>query len=134
MRISDWSSDVCSSDLVEGLRVRSLERRLENFNAPESGAVDGSFYRHPGLVPVFASRGGAARNARHAFDDGRAAAEPPAQEMPRPADHVLLAVVGQRCQNAVLAHAVHLAVRLLLVDHLPQTPVGGLLGEAGPVL
>src|SRR3546814_7695019 len=34
---------------VEGLRVRSLERRLENFNAPESGAVDGSFYRHPGL-------------------------------------------------------------------------------------
>src|SRR3546814_11654409 len=48
---------------VEGLRVRSLERRLENFNAPESGAVDGSFYRHPGFVPFCASRGGAPRNA-----------------------------------------------------------------------
>src|SRR3546814_1449677 len=69
---------------VEGLRVRSLERRLENFNAPESGAVDGSFYRHPGLVQVFASRGGAARTARLAFVDGCAVAEPPAQAMPRP--------------------------------------------------
>src|SRR3546814_5703747 len=65
--------------------------------------------------------------------DGRAAAEPPAQEMPRPADHVLLAVVGQRCQNAVLAHAVHLAVRLLLVDDLPQPAVGDMLGEDGQV-
>src|SRR3546814_6927635 len=27
MRISDWSSDVCSSDLVQGFRVRILEQQ-----------------------------------------------------------------------------------------------------------
>src|SRR3546814_16714489 len=46
MRISDWSSDVCSSDLVEGVPVHDLEpvllQRLDVCRADQVIAVDGS--------------------------------------------------------------------------------------------
>src|SRR3546814_5041458 len=40
MRISDWSSDVCSSDLKE-IRIQSTDRReRQEFAVPEHGAPD----------------------------------------------------------------------------------------------
>src|SRR3546814_2106607 len=44
MRISDWSSDVCSSDLVahrdaKRLRARSLQMRISGFPSGESRAA-----------------------------------------------------------------------------------------------
>src|SRR3546814_6713338 len=43
MRISDWSSDVCSSDLVSGFTISEIEPRLFSFNAPQGAcpACDG---------------------------------------------------------------------------------------------
>src|SRR3546814_12276623 len=46
MRISDWSSDVCSSDLESELAVRASMRQLEQWNADTFGysAPDASQY------------------------------------------------------------------------------------------
>src|SRR3546814_13007721 len=37
MRISDWSSDVCSSDLGDILQVDAAEARLEQFDRVDEG-------------------------------------------------------------------------------------------------
>src|SRR3546814_5819368 len=46
MRISDWSSDVCSSDLAVGAGQRGNDAR----------AVDGKFLRPPAALPVIGQR------------------------------------------------------------------------------
>src|SRR3546814_9822434 len=51
MRISDWSSDVCSSDLVGG--ENQIERRRDG-EGPGGGASDGAA---PGLFPPFLYEG-----------------------------------------------------------------------------
>src|SRR3546814_16765892 len=69
MRISDWSSDVCSSDLVEGAVAGEGEARAEvvaaadlglgaenHLQVAERGAVEAR-PRHPGAGDVLASTG-----------------------------------------------------------------------------
>src|SRR3546814_5804635 len=41
MRISDWSSDVCSSDLVDELRTVGNAARVEDLFAPRAGRGEG---------------------------------------------------------------------------------------------
>src|SRR3546814_18946523 len=41
MRISDWSSDVCSSDLLDGFKVAGLDEFV-NPGSTDSGELDGS--------------------------------------------------------------------------------------------
>src|SRR3546814_9480481 len=64
MRISDWSSDVCSSDLVvdenvhidlHALRVRGIDQRLENGIGAEMG-IDRREIGHPIAVIAGALR------------------------------------------------------------------------------
>src|SRR3546814_7281830 len=45
MRISDWSSDVCSSDLLDGLSQRDHDARA-NFNVAVDGLID-NLRHHP---------------------------------------------------------------------------------------
>src|SRR3546814_7714031 len=58
MRISDWSSDVCSSDLRKGkpalafIEIRGVRRYLGEFNSPES------HQKHKQLVAELGSSGG----------------------------------------------------------------------------
>src|SRR3546814_19851805 len=49
MRISDWSSDVCSSDLLPRLRVEAFERVVAFDTAPLRGATPPVQRRLPGL-------------------------------------------------------------------------------------
>src|SRR3546814_16111446 len=44
MRISDWSSDVCSSDLAEGLRAKNAEIKIGL--ADPDGAALHDYYTH----------------------------------------------------------------------------------------
>src|SRR3546814_15745008 len=59
MRISDWSSDVCSSDLNEGRRRdRPAPRRAAAF---ARGLADPALVRRPADPPAPAARGALAR-------------------------------------------------------------------------
>src|SRR3546814_11457986 len=65
MRISDWSSDVCSSDLYAALAAGESDRLLD------LAAVEGLSRRialhHGDLAPLDALEGGEARTAAFAF-------------------------------------------------------------------
>src|SRR3546814_20851229 len=61
MRISDWSADVCSSDLVERLARRRAEQRADN-------ARRGI---HPTATPFDGVRAGVADKARRGIDGDR---------------------------------------------------------------
>src|SRR3546814_13831481 len=50
MRISDWSSDVCSSDLTPAERRGSAGPMMTSFPSPFHAALD--LRRGPGLIPV----------------------------------------------------------------------------------
>src|SRR3546814_19422109 len=52
MRISDWSSDVCSSDLIEGLPFLEAIRQLGNELGRER-----SLFLHVTLIPYIAAAG-----------------------------------------------------------------------------
>src|SRR3546814_5830921 len=52
MRISDWSSDVCSSDLIEGLPFLEAIRQLGNELGREC-----SLFLHVTLIPYIAAAG-----------------------------------------------------------------------------
>src|SRR3546814_5768526 len=58
MRISDWSSDVCSSDLPAGSVDAAEDRALRNPGAPEPRAErPAGGRREPGAAPVGAPLG-----------------------------------------------------------------------------
>src|SRR3546814_18889615 len=57
MRISDWSSDVCSSDLSRKPEIRRALRILETIGAGDS-SIESSVLRKPDLAPkVFKEMG-----------------------------------------------------------------------------
>src|SRR3546814_12245823 len=57
MRISDWSSDVCSSDLVEGLRYAAvLEANLEEVASEAERRFGMKVARRPPIVQLLAPR------------------------------------------------------------------------------
>src|SRR3546814_2180752 len=71
VRISDWSSDVCSSDLVVGQRIRRhrddhahLRTGNRSRHRPGAGAEQA-----PARNAAAPAGGAAARNARHQVDD-----------------------------------------------------------------
>src|SRR3546814_19949526 len=49
MRISDWSSDVCSSDLLDALAIEHAER-LGLASLPEGDLLDGVVHRGVGMI------------------------------------------------------------------------------------
>src|SRR3546814_10515702 len=65
MRISDWSSDVCSSDLYEGQVAVQLHRILDR-------AASGTQLSEGEIVALFATRGAAAQAVVEAADALRA--------------------------------------------------------------
>src|SRR3546814_2436523 len=72
MRISDWSSDVCSSDLgiaQHELQLRPIEGALAGIQAVlQAGLLDGSHERALGLVPggiVAGANGGPVGELHH---------------------------------------------------------------------
>src|SRR3546814_12429615 len=56
MRISDWSSDVCSSDLRD-VFLNALDGTIYD-DDPKQGVVDGRVFRHPDLKFQFEAPAG----------------------------------------------------------------------------
>src|SRR3546814_10479444 len=54
MRISDWSSDVCSSDLRFAVRRRALELELRADNARLADAIETEHGNGPGVAAAVA--------------------------------------------------------------------------------
>src|SRR3546814_20440304 len=50
MRISDWSSDVCSSDLGRAVRAREIADRLAALGIPDSFEGASSYAANPSLI------------------------------------------------------------------------------------
>src|SRR3546814_6555804 len=50
MRISDWSSDVCSSDLFRKVALERAAEALDEIRAGASGDMASAFQREPGLL------------------------------------------------------------------------------------
>src|SRR3546814_6686006 len=112
MRISDWSSDVCSSDLPgrdgdAGLRLLVLERRAAGAAAADRPAWRGG--GGAGADAVHPRRAGVQRRPRSARGGTR----------PRAAGFRLGAQIGRAPVLTPVAHA-HLVCRLLLAKKQPH--------------
>src|SRR3546814_5428093 len=101
MRISDWSSDVCSSDLQRGVLVGHRQQRLELSEAALGAPVLGQFHRGARELAVLFELGFEQLEQRERI--GRRAGK-----------------TGQHL--AVLAQAAHLA-RVRSEEHTSGTPV-----------
>src|SRR3546814_20275263 len=70
MRISDWSSDVCSSDLVDHLEAVEVEEGERAAVTVTAG--DGQFARHHGIEGAAVGQAGQVVAARQLFQLGNA--------------------------------------------------------------
>src|SRR3546814_21152053 len=87
MRISDWSSDVCSSDLSCGAVAQMGERRVRNAKVRGSIPLSSTIPPHPvRIVPILPQAAGCVRRLAVGSSRGRRCANPCCSSSLKPPD------------------------------------------------